>query len=211
MFEILLQGGVTLYVLILCSLATITVCLERTLRLRKAGGDTLLFLSKLTRYLKDNRLDEAVGLCERSHSAVAAVAGAGLAKFGRSKEEIRDTLVSAIATQSHLLGRNLAVLATLATTTPYIGLFGTVLGIIRAFHDISVSGSAGAQVVSRGISEALICTAAGLGVAIVAVFAYNFFQNWLSRFELDFEVVSSEVLHAMTGEEVVTPGREGGR
>jgi biopolymer transport protein ExbB len=203
MLEIFQQGGITIYFLLLASLATVGICLERTVRLRRAGTDTLLFLSKLTKYLKDGRVDEAVSLCERSHSAVAAVASAGLARYGRSKEEIRDTLISAIATQNHLLSRNLAVLATLATTTPYVGLFGTVLGIIRAFHDISVTGAAGAQVVSKGIAEALICTAGGLGVAITAVFAYNFFQNWLSRFELDFEVVSAELLHALAGEEAV--------
>jgi biopolymer transport protein ExbB/TolQ len=203
MFEIFQQGGPTMYFLLLASLATVTVCLERTVRLRRAGTDTLLFLSKLTRYLGDNRIDEAISLCERSNSAVAAVASAGLAKYGRPKEEIRDTLVSGIATQNHLLSRNLSILATLATTTPYIGLFGTVLGIMQAFHDISRTGAAGAQVVSAGISEALICTAGGLAVAITAVFAYNFFQNWLTRFELDFEVVSSELLHAMTPEEAV--------
>jgi biopolymer transport protein ExbB/TolQ len=200
MFEMIQQGGFTLYLLLFGSLVTVTVCLERTIRMRKATTDTLLFLSKLTRYLNDGRLDEAVTFCERSPSAVAAVASAALAKHGRGKEEIRDTLASAIAIQNHLLTRNLSVLATLATTTPYVGLFGTVLGIIRAFHDISITGSTGAQVVSRGISEALICTAAGLGVAIVAVFAYNFFQNWLTRFELDFEVVSGELLHALSAE-----------
>jgi biopolymer transport protein ExbB/TolQ len=200
MVEIIRQGGFTFCLLIFASLVTVTVCLERAIRMRKASTDTLLFLSKLTRYLNDSRLDEAVTLCERSPSAIAAVANAGLAKHGRGKEEIRDTLLSAIAIQNHILSRNLSILATLATTTPYVGLFGTVLGIIRAFHDISITGSAGAQVVSRGISEALICTAAGLGVAILAVFAYNFFQNWLTRFELDFEVVSSELLHAMVPE-----------
>jgi biopolymer transport protein ExbB/TolQ len=200
MFEMLYQGGFTLYLLLIASMVTVTVCLERTLRMRKASTDTLLFLSKLTRYLSDSRLDEAVTFCERSSSAIAAVATAVLSKHGRGKEEIRDTLVSAISIQNHLLSRNLSILATLATTTPYVGLFGTVLGIIRAFHDISITGSTGAQVVSRGISEALICTAAGLGVAILAVFAYNFFQNWLTRFELDFEVVSSELLHAMAPE-----------
>src|SRR5436190_13814457 len=203
MFGIFQQGGFTLYLLVFGSLVTVTVCLERVIRMRKASTDTLLFLSKLTRYLSDGRRDEAVTFCERSPSAIAAVGCAGLAKQRRGKEEIRDTLVSAIATQNHLLSRNLSVLATLATTTPYVGLFGTVLGIIRAFHDISVTGAAGAQIVSRGISEALICTAGGLAVAITAVFAYNFFQNWLSRFELDFEVVSAELLHAMAAEGAV--------
>jgi len=200
MFQLIQQGGFTLYLLLIASLVTITVCLERTIRMRRASTDTLLFLSKLTRYLNDSRLDEAGTFCERSPSAIAAVATAGLTKHGRGKEEIRDTLVSAISIQNHLLSRNLSILATLATTTPYVGLFGTVLGIIRAFHDISITGSTGAQVVSRGISEALVCTAAGLGVAILAVFAYNFFQNWLTRFELDFEVVSSELLHALSPE-----------
>lgn len=203
MIEIFQQGGVTIWLLLAASLATITVCIERTVRLRKSTTDTLLFLSKLTRYLADGRIDEAVSICERSPSAVAAVASAALARHDKSKEEIRDTLATAIATQNHLLSRNLAILATIATITPYVGLFGTVLGIIRAFHDISVSGAAGAQVVSRGISEALICTAGGLGVAILAVLAFNFFQTWLSRFELDFEIVSSELLHALSPEAVM--------
>src|ERR1041384_626997 len=99
MKEIFQQGGITIYFLLLASLATLMVCLERTIRLRKATADTLLFLSKLTRYVSDGRLDEAISYCERSPSAVAAVASAGLAKYRRSKEEIRDTLASAIATQ----------------------------------------------------------------------------------------------------------------
>src|SRR5438094_5348827 len=181
MFEMMQQGGFTLDLLLIASLVTVTVCVERTIRMRQASTDTLLFLSKLTRYLSDSRLDEAVTFCERSPSAIAAVATAALTKHGRGKEEIRDTLVSAISIQNHLLSRNLSILATLATTTPYIGLFGTVLGIIRAFHDISITGAAGAQVVSKGIAEALICTAGGRGVASTAVFAYHLFQTWLSR------------------------------
>jgi biopolymer transport protein ExbB len=203
MMSLLQQGGVTLWILIACSLAVVAVVIERCIRLRSYGTDTLLFLSKISRFCADGRMGEAQAYCDRSRAAVAAIATAGFAKSGRSKEEIRDTLASAITLQTHMMSRNLIVLGTTAATAPFIGLFGTVLGIMRSFHQISVKKATGLHVVGGGIAEALIATAAGLGVAIVAVAAYNFFQNWISRLQVDMEVVSAEVLHMAAREEVL--------
>jgi biopolymer transport protein ExbB len=201
MVSFLQQGGVTLWILLVCSLAVVAVVIERCVRLRGYGTDTLLFLSKLSRFCAEGRMGEAQAYCDRSRAAVAAIATAGFAKCGRSKEEVRDTLGSAIALQTHMMSRNLAVLGTIAATAPFIGLFGTVLGIMRSFHQISVRKATGLHVVGGGIAEALIATAAGLGVAIVAVAAYNFFQNWIGRLQVDMEVVAAEVLHMAAREE----------
>jgi biopolymer transport protein ExbB len=202
MMSILQQGGVTLWILLVCSLAVVAVVIERSLRLRSYGTDTLLFLSKLSRFCSEGRIGEAQAYCDRSRAAVAAVATAGFAKCGRSTEEIRDTLGSAIALQTHMMSRNLAILGTIASIAPFIGLFGTVLGIMRSFYQISVQKATGLHVVGGGIAEALIATAAGLGVAIVAVAAFNFFQNWISRLQVDMEVVAAEVHHMAAREEV---------
>jgi biopolymer transport protein ExbB/TolQ len=100
----------------------------------------------------------------------------------------RDLLDDEIERQTAALSKNLTVLATVASTAPYVGLFGTVLGILRAFADIAATGQTGASVVAGGISEALVTTAIGLGVAIPAVIAYNFFSQRLNA--LSFEVDS---------------------
>jgi biopolymer transport protein ExbB len=202
MASIFQQGGFTLYLLLASSLAVVAVSFERFIRLRQASGDTLLFLSKLSRFIAEGRVGEAAAYCDRSRAAVAAVANAGLSKSGRSKDEVRDTLNSAIALQAHLLGRNLAVLATIASTAPFVGLFGTVIGIMRSFHAISRHKAAGIHIVGGGIAEALVATAGGLGVAILAVVAYNAFQTWISRLTVEMEVVATEVLHLTAREEV---------
>jgi biopolymer transport protein ExbB len=200
MLGIINQGGIAMYVLLLCSVGMVAVIIERFIRLREASTDTIIFLAKLGRLVQEGRIGDAQGMCDNSKSAIAQVAGAGLAREGRSKEEIRDTLASAVTLQQHNLGRNLALLGTIASTAPFVGLFGTVLGIMKTFKEMSMANAGAAASVSGGIAEALIATAGGLGVAILAVGAYNYFQTWVQRFDVDFEVVSTEVLHLVAGE-----------
>jgi biopolymer transport protein ExbB len=200
MLGMLGQGGVAMYALLLCSVAMVAVIVERVIRLREANTDTIIFLAKFGRFVQEGKINDAQSLCDRSNSAVAQVASAGLARDGRSKDEIRDTLASAVTLQQHRLTRNLGVLGTIASTSPFVGLFGTVLGIMKAFKELPMAAANGAVSITGGISEALIATAGGLGVAILAVVAYNYFQTWVQRFDVDFEVVSTEVLHLMTGE-----------
>ena len=92
-----------------------------------------------------------------------------------------------------------SVVGTIGSTSVYIGLFGTVLGIIRAFHDISMSGSGGISVVISGISESLACTAMGLCVAVPAVIAYNYFTKKIDNFISDMELCASEVMDLLKG------------
>ncbi|MBI3909856.1 MAG: MotA/TolQ/ExbB proton channel family protein [Armatimonadetes bacterium] len=201
MFAILNQGGFTMYILLAVSITMVAIIIERYIRLKAASTDTIIFLARLARLMQEGRLGDAMSFCDRSQSAIASVAGAALAKQGRGKEEIKDTLASAITLQQASLTRNLPLIGTIATTAPFIGLFGTVIGIMHAFQEIAAMTGANPGQVSRGISEALINTAAGLGVAIVAVVAYNLFTTWVNRFDVDFEVVSTEVLHLMTDQE----------
>jgi biopolymer transport protein ExbB len=198
MISLMQQGGVTMWILLFISIGMVAVIIERVIRLREASADTIIFLAKLARLMQEGRLGDAMGFCDRSNAAIAVVASAGLSKLGRPKEEVKDTLSSAVALQTHRLGRNLPVLGTIASASPFVGLFGTVLGIMTAFR-----GTAGnmQDAVSAGIAEALICTAAGLAVAIVALVSYNLFQTWIQRFEVDFEVVSTEILHLLNSEE----------
>jgi biopolymer transport protein ExbB len=200
MLGLIQQGGVAMYFLLACSVAMLAVIIERTIRLREASTDTIIFLARLARLVQEGRIGEAQAFCDRSKAAVAAIASAGLARDGRNKDEVRDTLQSAVTLQQHRLGRSLSILGTIASTSPFVGLFGTVLGIMSTFRTMSMASAGAAPDISRGIAEALIATAGGLGVAIVAVVAYNYFQTWVSRFDVDFEVVSTEVLHLVSAE-----------
>ena len=99
-----------------------------------------------------------------------------------------------IIIETTILERLTSVIGTIGSVAVYVGLFGTVLGIIRAFHDISASGSGGISVVISGISEALACTAAGLCVAVPAVVAYNYFMKKIDDFIKDMEIAASETM-----------------
>jgi len=200
MWQMVQHGGVAMYVLLLCSIGMVTVIVERAMRLREANTDTIIFLAKLARLVQEGRMGDAHSFCDRSKAAIAAVASAGLSREGRSKEDVRETLHSAVALQQHRLSRNLPVLGTIASIAPFVGLFGTVLGIMSTFQSLSMATGGALPDISRGISEALVATAGGLGVAIIGVAAYNYFQSWVQRFDVDFEVVAGEVLRLMTEE-----------
>jgi biopolymer transport protein ExbB/TolQ len=100
----------------------------------------------------------------------------------------------AIVIETNLLEKHITIVGTIGSVAVYIGLFGTVLGIIKAFNDISAAGTGGINVVINGIAESLVCTAAGLCVAVPAVVAYNYFIKRIDRFISDMELCASETM-----------------
>ncbi len=113
--------------------------------------------------------------------------------LGHDEKVISNSMEREITIETLKLERFTSIVGTIGGTAVYIGLFGTVLGIIRAFHDVSKTASGGMDVVTAGISEALICTAAGLIVAIPAVVSYNYFVRRIDNFVLDMELTASEL------------------
>jgi len=119
---------------------------------------------------------------------------AGLAKFEQGPMAVGEAMTGAKARAKLRLQRNLAFLGTLGNNAPFIGLFGTVIGIIHAFQGMALSGSGGIGSVSKGISEALVTTALGLGVAIPAAWLFNYFTNVLERFQVEMSNSASELV-----------------
>src|SRR5262245_37898323 len=138
MLSLLQQGGVTIALLLVCAAALAVVVGDRVRRLRQASADPILFLSRLARQVSEGRLDLARATCGQSRAAIAAVAAAALAQQGRSRAEARDAISAAVTGQRHRLSHRLPVVGTIASTAPFIGLFGTVLGIMRTFRSISM-------------------------------------------------------------------------
>jgi len=133
-------------------------------------------------------------MCKDAATPFANVVCTGLNAYGKGEKEVSSSMDRSIVVETNMLSRFTAVVGTIGSTAVYIGLFGTVLGIIRAFHDISKTGSGGISVVINGISEALICTAAGLCVAVPAVIAYNYFIKKIDNFVTDMELCASEII-----------------
>jgi biopolymer transport protein ExbB/TolQ len=169
------------------SVISVAIILERAWYFWSLRDD-LVVLAKELRSALDDSIETAQKRMAASPSVEAAVVSAGLSMADRGHASAEEAMAGALALQRMKLDRRLAYLGTLGNNAPFIGLFGTVLGIIRAFADLAAAhsvGSAGgagtAGTVMAGISEALVATAVGLFVAIPAVLAFNIFQRLLKR------------------------------
>jgi len=203
MFQLIKAGGVTMYVLMLCSILSIAIIIERVIyyhrRSRVKRENFMMDIkNQLNRDNPRHAMSMCVNMCRDANTPFADVVSAGLTAYGRGEKEISSNMERAIVVETNMLGRFTTIVGTIGSVAVYIGLFGTVLGIIRAFHDISRTGTGGISVVINGISEALICTAAGLCVAVPAVVAYNYFVKKIDNFVTDMELASSEILDIIT-------------
>ncbi|MBI3947225.1 MAG: MotA/TolQ/ExbB proton channel family protein [Armatimonadetes bacterium] len=182
------EGGVLVLIYLvplLCySVLSIAVMLERTLTLRRLRRVEEQEFPRIRDGLANGKRQETIGRLELSPAPVAPVVLAGLEYRRHGPEQVKEAVGAALALQSAHFSRYLGVLATVGSTAPFIGLFGTVLGILRAFNKIAAQGFGGPSVVAGGIAEALVATALGLGIAIPAVVAYNVFVGKVNELTL---------------------------
>lgn len=176
-FRILNEGGVTMYVILACSIALISLVLERFHFFWKMSIDYEWMLAQLSAFVEGRKMSEALQFCKQTRGGLARVCETALLRSSRPRKEMEDAMESTVSEELLGFDRNLPHMGTLAVVSPFIGLLGTVLGIMRAFQDIALKGAAGPAVVSKGVAEALTATAAGLFVAIPASFFYNYFRN----------------------------------
>ena len=201
----LINKGVVI-ILILLSVWSLYVCVERWLLFRKARRQSLEFARLATDHLKHDRPQAAIDAAMKyPQSHLARVVAAGLQSFQYESstsplahEEIVEAAGRAVERAALLttsdFKRGIGGLATIATLTPFIGLFGTVIGIIKAFTGMALTGSGGIGAVSAGIAEALVSTAFGLGVAIPAAWMFNYFTNQLERLQVEMSNSASELI-----------------
>jgi biopolymer transport protein ExbB len=196
--ELFARGGWAMYPLALCSILMIAVAIEKAWLFLYAQVDLDELMDLIRDALERGKVDDALSACMATRGPVARVLKNGLLLHGSPRAEVEDTLERVKMAQLAFLERRLAILGTIGAVSPFIGLFGTVLGIQDAFHRIGVEGQTGLAVVGPGISEALIATAAGLAVAIIAVVANNIFQKWVDGFALEMDLAAAELVHLMS-------------
>ena len=183
-----------LWLLIALSVLSIAIIIERALFFKKMKIDLAVFTDRLTKSLETGDWAQIKKICEESPALACQTVLRGVEARERSIQAMEETMNGYMIGQKPKLDHGLMVLGTLGNNAPFIGLFGTVLGIIIAFRDLALNPQGGAAVVMRGISEALIATAVGLIVAIPAVIAFNYFQRVVKRHVSAAEAVSRLVL-----------------
>jgi biopolymer transport protein ExbB/biopolymer transport protein TolQ len=201
-------GKSVVIVLALMSIWSLTIAIERLWRFQQAKKQSLQVALGVTPLLKQHKLSEAISYAKDKkfrHSHLARVLAAGLTEFQYQASEelpadfdIVDSGKRAIERETLMttaeMKKGLGNLATISTTAPFVGLFGTVIGIINAFRGMAISGSGGLGAVSAGIAEALATTAFGLFVAVPAVWMYNYFLNKVERFNVEMSNSSSQLI-----------------
>lgn len=170
-----------LWILMAASVGSIAVIFERGWAFRKNKMNFPQFLIDLGKKMDAGDTAGARQLARANSSVEARVAMAGLTHVSKGAASVEESMSAQLVLEKSQLEKNLIVLGTLGNNAPFVGLFGTVLGIIKAFNDLAMSGSSGVSVVMNGISAALIATAFGILVAIPAVVANNYFQTRIRR------------------------------
>lgn len=194
-----------LWLLILLSLLSVAIMIERGIYFFSMRMDFAALAEDLRRMLMAGKFSDARKQAQSQRGPVAFVAQMGLEEAERGAEAVESAMLGAKARVRLGLERNLAFLGTLGSNAPFIGLFGTVLGIIKAFHDLAGNQAGGIAVVMSGISEALVATAVGLLVAIPAVVGFNFYNRRVRSVTSQIDVVAQVILAALRAEEKIHP------
>jgi biopolymer transport protein ExbB len=198
------------FVLFFMSMWSFGVAIERIFTFTQARNQSKMYAPQVAKHLKDGRLKDAIALSSSKnyrYSHLAKVVLAGLQEYqfqqesgaqGLTREDLMDTVRRSIQRASALtasdLKKGVSALATIGSTAPFVGLLGTVVGVITAFQGIAASGSGGIGAVSAGIAEALVETALGLVVAIPAVWFYNYLTGRIEYFNVEMDNSSSELV-----------------
>ncbi len=188
------RGGVTMIPLLLFSIIGLAIVIERLISLRRNKVMVPEIISVVESLESLDDLKMAISICEKNQGAFANIILTGLQNQDLPQEEIRELLLDQGRQEVRSLERGLSTLDTIAGTAPLLGLLGTVLGMIKVFTVISQQGTGQASLLAGGISEALITTASGLVIGILALLMYNYFANRAENYILDIEKYTTKLL-----------------
>ena len=196
---------IVVIVMFVMSAWSVGIMIDRALMFGAARKQSRIFVQQVAGALREGKLDEAISIAERNEkSHIAKVVATGLSEFQSASSQVAEQevvdaakrgLERSVAIVHAELKRGLSGLATIGSTAPFVGLFGTVVGIINAFKGISSEKATGLAAVAGGIAEALVTTAIGLFVAVPAVWAYNYFTNKVEAFDVEMDNYSMELIN----------------
>ena len=200
-WELIKMGGPLMVPILLCSLFALGIVIEKLIHFSTIQTNAAQLKANVFGLLKNNKIKEAVQLCDAHPSPIAKILKAGVLKFGTPREEIKESMEDTSLFEIPKLENRLGALETIAHISPLLGLLGTVTGMTTCCHTIQGRSASLNPVtpgdLAGGIGEALITTVAGLMVAIPTFVAYNYCVSRISRFTLEMERAATELVNFM--------------
>jgi len=195
LLELFLKGGLVMWPILLCSLITVAVIIEKYIMLSKSNIDPKQLMVKIRSSLSRNDLAGAVDACTKIKAPVANILKHGVINYKHGQQAVKEAIELAGKEEIFHLEKRLSVLANMAGTAPMLGFLGTVTGMIAVFHTIEqLSGNVNPSVLAAGIWEAMLTTAFGLIVGIPALYFYNYFVAKVNRFVFEIENSAEEFM-----------------
>ena len=200
MFELVQAGGWLMVPILLCSVISAAICVERFWTLRATQIVPKNLLVQVWNWIRSNEMDNKKLRELRAGSPLGQILAAGISNHKRGREQMKESIEEVAGHVVHEMERYLNTLGTVAAVTPLLGLLGTVIGMIKVFTAIKLEGTGNAAVLAGGISEALITPAAGLSVAIPSLFFFRFFQRRVDELVITMEQEALKLVEVLNGD-----------
>ncbi|MDG1207551.1 MAG: MotA/TolQ/ExbB proton channel family protein [Pseudomonadales bacterium] len=200
MFELVQAGGWLMVPILLCSVIAVAICVERFWTLRSSQIIPRNLLAQVWNWIKNNEMDNRRLRELRQGSPLGQILATGISNHKRGREQMKEAIEEVASQVVHEMERYLNTLGTIAAITPLLGLLGTVIGMIKVFTAIRLEGTGNANILAGGISEALITTAAGLTVAIPALFFHRFFQRKVDELVIGMEQEALKLVEVLNSD-----------
>jgi len=194
MIEFIVKGGIFMYPIILCSIVSLAIFLEKLWSLRRTKILPTDFIKEISQLLKDSNITQALQLCQTNSSPLSRVFLSGIRQHGKKREIIKEMMEEVGRREASLLERYLEVLSTIANASTLLGLLGTISGMIKIFSVISSENVVNPSNLAGGISEALYTTAAGLTVAIPTIVFHRYISGKSNALIMEMEELSLHLL-----------------
>jgi len=202
MWSLIQKGGPVMYLIMILSVISLGIIIERIYSLNRARIDSQKFMDDIINSLKHNKIIESIEMCNNTSGPIAHIIKAGILKHDRSRPEIKEAIDEAAQLEIPRMEKHLPILATIAHIAPLLGLLGTVSGMIKAFQVIQNKAATMTPVnpgdLAGGIWESLLATLAGLLVAIPAYVAYNYLVNQVDSLAYDMERSATDLVNLLS-------------
>ena len=196
---LLTHGGPVIWLILIAAAIALVVFVERALFCHRSQINSAEFLNGVRTVLKRDNVVEAISICDATPGPVARLVKAAIINREKGRDRVREAVEEAGLTEVPRLEEKLNLLATIAQIAPLLGLFGTVIGFMHLFSQLGVDGLyAHIKELATGVWEALICAAAGIGVAIPAHAGYNYLVSRINKLVLDMERAAAEIVNIVT-------------
>ena len=201
-WQLIIQGGPLMWPILLCSLSGLAIFVQKLFYFSSISVDVIGIKARVFELVKQNKLRDAIVLCEQSSSPVAKIMKAGIVQYGSSRDEIKEAMEDTSLYEIPKMEKNLSALSTIAHIAPLLGLLGTMVGMTASFHAIQLRSASMNPITSSdvagGIWQALLTTIFGLFVAIPTLLAFNYCVSRVNRFVVDMERAATEIVNLLS-------------